>query len=242
MIIYTYFKDSGTTAIPAGSIFTVNGLNFTSNANATLSWSGPEKDVQLEECENNTKASILQYGCLVSGKVAVTATNGGTQYNVGKSDSWTTTANVLVRSDTPMTGGTDNTMTVVQQSDVNAAQAQITASKEAENKKSLYETIGDDEYIIESTFTQTTSAAQVTPGVDEEVKAGVTPSLKVTTTASVYIISKTKLEEFIRKKASEELNCSFDPTVPVAPVLGAHTGPSLAGIIVGPQSLFADLY
>lgn len=48
--------------------------------------------------------------------------------------------------------------------------------------------------------------------------------------------------EFIRKKASEELNCSFDPTVPVAPVLGAHTGPSLAGIIVGPQSLFADLY
>ena len=204
LIVYTYFKDSGTVAIPAGSIFTINGLNFTSDANVTLSWPGPEKDVDLEQCENNTKGSAMQYGCLISGKVTVTASNGGTQYNVGKSDSWTTTANVLVRSETPMTGGTDNTMTVVQQSDVNAAQAQITASKEAENKKSLYETIGDDEYIIESTFTQTTSAAQVTPGVDEEVKAGVTPSLKVTTTASVYIISKTKLEEFIRKKAALE--------------------------------------
>ena len=48
--------------------------------------------------------------------------------------------------------------------------------------------------------------------------------------------------EFIRKKADEELKCSFEPTVPVAPALGAHTGPSLAGIIVGPQSIFADLY
>ncbi len=48
--------------------------------------------------------------------------------------------------------------------------------------------------------------------------------------------------EFIRKKAEEELGCTFDDTVPVAPVLGAHTGPSLAGIIVGPKALFSDLY
>ena len=48
--------------------------------------------------------------------------------------------------------------------------------------------------------------------------------------------------EFIRKKAEEELHCKFDETVPVAPALGAHTGPSLAGIIVGPLSLFSDLY
>ncbi len=48
--------------------------------------------------------------------------------------------------------------------------------------------------------------------------------------------------EFIKKKAAEELNCSFEETVPVAPVLGAHTGPSLAGIIVGPKALFSDLY
>ena len=47
--------------------------------------------------------------------------------------------------------------------------------------------------------------------------------------------------EFLKKKASEELNCTFEETVPVAPALGAHTGPSLAGIIVGPQALFSDL-
>ena len=48
--------------------------------------------------------------------------------------------------------------------------------------------------------------------------------------------------EFLNQKAEQELKCTFEPTVPVAPVLGAHTGPSLAGIIVGPQSLFSDLY
>lgn len=47
--------------------------------------------------------------------------------------------------------------------------------------------------------------------------------------------------EFLKKKAAEELNCTFEETVPVAPALGAHTGPSLAGIIVGPQALFSDL-
>ena len=48
--------------------------------------------------------------------------------------------------------------------------------------------------------------------------------------------------EFIKNKAAEILKCSFDETVPVAPALGAHTGPSLAGIIVGPMALFSDLY
>ena len=47
--------------------------------------------------------------------------------------------------------------------------------------------------------------------------------------------------ELIKQKATAELKCAFEDTVPVAPVLGAHTGPSLAGIIVGPQALFSDL-
>ncbi|MBR6090906.1 MAG: DegV family protein [Anaerolineaceae bacterium] len=48
--------------------------------------------------------------------------------------------------------------------------------------------------------------------------------------------------DFLKQKAAAELKCSFDETVAVAPALGAHTGPSLAGIICGPQALFNDLY
>ncbi len=47
--------------------------------------------------------------------------------------------------------------------------------------------------------------------------------------------------ELLKQKAMEKLDCFFEETVPVAPVLGAHTGPSLTGLIAGPMSLFADL-
>ena len=47
--------------------------------------------------------------------------------------------------------------------------------------------------------------------------------------------------ELLRQKVIEKLDCFFEETVPVAPVLGAHTGPSLTGMISGPASLFADL-
>ena len=35
------------------------------------------------------------------------------------------------------------------------------------------------------------------------------------------------------------LDCSFDPVTPIAPVLGAHTGPSMVGMAVGLQDVFA---
>ncbi len=47
--------------------------------------------------------------------------------------------------------------------------------------------------------------------------------------------------ELLKQKMSEKLDCFFEETVPVAPALGAHTGPSLTGLISGPMSLFADL-
>ena len=47
--------------------------------------------------------------------------------------------------------------------------------------------------------------------------------------------------ELLKQKAMEKLDCFFEETLPVAPVLGAHTGPSLTGIISGPANLFSDL-
>ena len=45
-----------------------------------------------------------------------------------------------------------------------------------------------------------------TPAAGEEVKDGQQPVLKATTTASVFIIDKAKVEEFIREKALRLLN------------------------------------
>ncbi len=47
--------------------------------------------------------------------------------------------------------------------------------------------------------------------------------------------------EQLRQKLSAAFDCVFDPVLPIAPVLGAHTGPTMVGLSVGPESLFADI-
>jgi DegV family protein with EDD domain len=48
--------------------------------------------------------------------------------------------------------------------------------------------------------------------------------------------------EILRQAISSRFACVFDPVCVVAPVLGAHTGPSVTGLAVGDQDLFSDLH
>lgn len=197
VIISAIFDAPGATAINPGTLFTYNGLSYAANEYKALSWDGDE-----DSCENDKKIQGGKIRCLISEKVSVTATEGGSKYNVAAaSTGWSTVASINVYSKTGMSGGTDDTITVVQQSDVEKAKSEITASKEEENRTKLYETIDDNYYIIESSFEQNTSSAVATPGVDEKVDASTKPSIKVTTTISVYVIDKIKLEKFINNKA-----------------------------------------
>lgn len=44
--------------------------------------------------------------------------------------------------------------------------------------------------------------------------------------------------EILREALKQRVNCHFEPTVAIAPVLGAHTGPSLVGLSVAPMEIF----
>jgi len=44
--------------------------------------------------------------------------------------------------------------------------------------------------------------------------------------------------ELMRERLSELYECWFDQVVPVAPILGAHTGPSIVGLAVAPLETF----
>jgi DegV family protein with EDD domain len=46
---------------------------------------------------------------------------------------------------------------------------------------------------------------------------------------------------FLREHLEGLFQCTWLPTCPIAPVLGAHTGPSLVGLAYAPLSAFADL-
>jgi DegV family protein with EDD domain len=47
--------------------------------------------------------------------------------------------------------------------------------------------------------------------------------------------------EQLRLAMSKKFDCVFDPVAVVAPVLGAHTGPSIVGLAVGDPQVFAEL-
>ncbi len=207
VVVEAYFNlnVSGTVSINAGTVFKTGGLSYTANNSATLTYDGNgTKSCANYSTNDNGDGNCSQCSqCLISTRIGVTAADGGSNYNIGASSNWSTAANVQVYSDKAMTGGSDDIKTVVQQSDIEKAKSELTTAKEEENKQKLYASIGDEYYIVENSFTQSTSAAEATPGADQEV-GNSKPVLKATTTSTVYVIEKSKLEEFIAEKASLE--------------------------------------
>ena len=197
VVVFNYFSTGGIIPINSGTVFTISGLKYVANSTKNLEWDGEE-----DSCENEKIVSGGKISCLISARIEVTAAGAGTKYNIEPSSGgWGTSANVSVYSDKPMTGGTDNEITIVSQDDIDKAKSELTASNESENKEKLYDEISDTMMPIDSSFTQTTSEATSTPAVGEEVKDGEKAKLKVTTTASILLVDKTKIEEFITEKA-----------------------------------------
>ena len=199
--VYAYFplNIKSSVQIAEGETFTISGLTFKATESEVLTYSGKGKD----ECGNKDNSQgLVDYGCRINGSISVVATEPGTKYNIAASSTgWGTNARVFAYSDSAMSGGTDQEITIVQQSDIDKAKAELAATDETQNKEKLFESIKGDVIVINSSFNQSASEAAATPAVNEEVKEGVKPTLKATTKASVYVIDKTKVEEFITKKA-----------------------------------------
>ena len=203
VVVYAYLKDSGSISIKAGTIFTYNSkLKFASTEDATLAWDGKDSS----KCDNkNNATSLIKSGCQISARIKVQATEPGAGYNVAAAGSgWTTSAQVAVYSDAAMTGGSDKEVTVVQQSDIDAALKEISSTNEHTGKEELTTMIPDNQFPIDSSFKLTTADPVSTPEVGKEVEDGKKAKLTVTTTATVFVIDKTKLEEFIIEKAKLE--------------------------------------
>lgn len=198
--VYVYLDDGEVVSVKAGTKFTSDGLVFTSNKDVTFTWE------DSDTCENDAK-SVRAYGCQISTKLAVTAAEPGEKYNIAASDKWTSSANVDgVFSDKAMTGGTDKIVTVVQQSDIDKALTELKTENESENKQKLLDMLDDDDFVIDSSFKQTTSDPVSTPALGEEVKSGEKAKLTVTTTDSIYVIDEAEVKTFISEKAKLDEN------------------------------------
>ena len=198
--IYAYFplNIKASTQIAEGETFTISGLTYKATKSETLSYNGEGK----AQCGNKDNSEgLVDYGCRINGTVSVEASEPGTKYNIAASSTgWDTNARVIAYSDSAMAGGTDDIITVVQQADILKAKESLASSNEKENKEKLLEEARKDALVIESSFSQDTAEAISTPGEGEEVKKGEKAKLKAVTTATIYVIDKTKVEEFIGKK------------------------------------------
>ena len=205
-VIATVPSEGGSVQVQAGDTFTNGGLKFVADKTVMMSYDGKDDSV----CDNADDVSMREFkkqGCKIYAKVKVTAAEAGSQYNISARETgWDTTAPVSAYSTGAMSGGTDNTVTVVQQSDIDKAKAELASTDESNNKEKLLSEIGDDKIVISSSFNQTASEAASTPAVGEEVKDGISPTIKATTVATVYVIDKAKVEEFITKKADLKEN------------------------------------
>ena len=96
--------------IPAGTGLSANNLTYITDNNAVLSNPGGGHG-----------------NCTFSGGVSVTAQQGGSSYNVddGTAFSVSGQSDVTAAANGPISGGTDNIVTVVQQSDIDAATAKV---------------------------------------------------------------------------------------------------------------------
>lgn len=201
VVVFAYFSRAASIPVPAGSSFYINGLYYTSDSDVTLSWDGTSPD----PCENlSTFADFVEKGsCLITAAAPITANGAGSSYNIGPSDEgWHSNVAVGVYSVSDITGGTDRTITVVQQSDIDAAKESLTSpANETENRAALLASIDGDSYKIESSFKQTLGEITATPALNEEVKEGVTPTLSTNLTSSIFVLDLTKVKEYIAETA-----------------------------------------
>ena len=200
VVVSAYFKEKGSKEFGSGTSFTISGLNYLADEKFSVGWDG--KDATA--CDNDA-TEMIEKGCLVSERVKVTAEEAGTKYNINASKTgWKESSGTIsVASDSEMSGGTDKTITVVQESDIEKIKEKILKNA-TNNQETLFESIGDSSLIIDSTYTQEITNVVATPAVGEEVKEGVKPTVKITLTAKVYALDEVKIEEFITSKAKLE--------------------------------------
>ena len=198
VVVYAFFRGEGSSiAINAGTSVTHGDLAYYTDEDAYLSWNGNDS-----ACNN--AGSIARYGCLVYLRVPATAAEPGEKYNIYDEDNWRISNNSVRVDSAEFDGGSDKTVTVITEEDVESVKERVeSAAKAAETTtlEALKEKAGEGKLVITSSFKQSFSEPVVTPAVGEEVADGVTPVLKITSTATLYAIDEVKVKEFITNKA-----------------------------------------
>lgn len=181
---------SGPITIPAGTGVSAKGKTYITQDTVSLGSSAPS----------------FSGGCHFNDSSDITAQTGGSQYNTDGSVDFSVAGNSNVSATGSADGGTDNIITVVQQSDIDDATKKMATQDTASVKDDLEKKITQDGlYPITSTFDTgtptTTSSSQ--PG-DQASNVTVTSVY----TYSMYGAQKTDLEKLLKNDIKSQVDTS----------------------------------
>ncbi len=176
------------TTIPAGTKLTSGGgLVFTTDQAVTI---------------NSTNYN--------NAPVTITATASGTQYN-GVSGSMTgapTNISAQIPSSSPTANGTSQVVTVVSDSDIQLALAQITGQSTDAARKAVEAQFKNGEYVIDGSFTATPGTPVSNPASGAQVGADGKATLTVPMTYTVYGFPKTAIDTYLTANLTSQLSGS----------------------------------
>ncbi len=245
IIVIAKLRDADSYSINAGTAFRRGELTYYSVTDVTLSLDG--------QCDNSADLRDLALnGCQKSTTVAIVAAEPGADYNIDSAaNDWSimATGPFSAYSEREITGGSDRILKLVQQADLDSTKekiASINRASEAETRQKITEQAGEDKLILSSSFKQTISEPETKYKVDDTIEDDVKPSAKIKTTTTVYVIDKTKLQEFIGYKAkindNQQIYTINDPFVEnFVAIENGYTGRLKTSYTSGPKITENDI-
>lgn len=179
--------------IPAGTqLVTSGGLVFTTDSTATLPAATSDPSCFPSFCPQTTN-------------IDVTAAGSGTKYNAASGSLTGAPSGVSATFNSPTSGGTDKTVTVVTQDDIKKATEQLKGQDADAIKKELRSKLGNDVVTIDQTFKASDTAPVSTPAVDQEVASGVKPKLTSEVTYTLSAVDKNELGDYLDAHFTKQL-------------------------------------
>lgn len=198
-ITATFTTDTvdSTISVPAGTVLSRGEYQYTLDSGV---------DFRLDSEDDCTVSQLRNGTCTISANKSATAVESGEKYNIGAYDSgWVTSVSGISISNSAFSGGTSKVITIVSQTDFDKAKEKLNNEGKEDGKAELASKFSSEMVTIESSLEVNAGNPVATPGVGQEVAAGVTPKISSTTTYKMYAVDKTKLEDYIKKKTEEKL-------------------------------------
>ena len=177
--------------IAAGTVLKNSGLSYTLNSSVTVPGGSYQRN-----CPG--------YICPGSASGAITASEGGAQYNAATGSMSISVDDISASLRSATSGGTDKTATVVTASDIEAAKNKLSEKKIEGLKEQLIASFSNSVKTITESYAENRSDPSSSVAVDAEATGAVT--LKSTITANMLAIDKNELKNFIESKLKDELS------------------------------------